>query len=316
MKLKSILPALAMAAALSCSSGGESPTRPFPMPKVPSMVVNEGRADYMVRHYWDGITDTLHIYSSRDSSIINGVAVADLEKAIADLAGFVGGMPLETSGKMWDRAVPRLAAYCAADTASNALVKIPELLEKYFYDPNSPVRDEDVFGLFAARMAECPSLSEARRAYYREVARKTSLNRRESKATNFTFTDRYGRRYSLYGITSDLTILFFSNPGCTACKEIITALDGSPQINELVSTGRISVLNIYIDEELDEWYKYMPIYPDSWYNGYDDSHTIRDEELYDVRAIPSLYLLDSNKTVLMKDVPLERLMQFLSNLSK
>jgi len=315
MRAKSIFLVLSICAAVSCSSGQKEPlTRPFPLPKIPSMVVNEDRGDYLVEHYWDGITDTLHIYSSQDSAIINGVNAPDLEKAVADLAGFISKAPLDVPAKMWKRAVPRLTAYCTSDTASNALIRIPEIIEKYFYDPNSPVRDEDVFGLFAAEMAQCPLIASDRQAYYSEVARKTALNRRGAKATNFSFTDRYGHRYSLYGINSDLIILFFSNPGCTACKEIINVLNESAGVNELISTGKISVLNIYIDEELDEWYKYMPIYPDSWYNGYDDSHSIRDEELYDVRAIPSLYLLDAEKKVLLKDAPLEKLMQHLSEL--
>ena len=44
------------------------------------------------------------------------------------------------------------------------------------------------------------------------------------------------------------------------------------------------------------------------YNGYDPDYAIRTDRLYDVRAIPSLYLLDSEKTVLMKDAPTEKVL--------
>ena len=78
-------------------------------------------------------------------------------------------------------------------------------------------------------------------------------------------------------------------------------------MDEAISSGQIAVLNIYIDEDIQGWLDYMPIYPESWYSGYDSEHMVRGDELYNVRAIPSLYLLDENKTVLLKDVPVERL---------
>ena len=90
------------------------------------------------------------------------------------------------------------------------------------------------------------------------------------------------------------------------------ALDSYGKVKEYIGSGRLAVLNIYIDEDMTEWYRYMPDYPDDWYNGYDPNYIIRSEILYNVRAIPSLYLLDRDKTVLMKDVPQEKLFQWLS----
>ena len=92
---------------------------------------------------------------------------------------------------------------------------------------------------------------------------------------------------------------------------IINMLNQDPDISSLISEGRLSVLNIYIDEDLEAWRSYMPIYPENWYNGFDPDLVIRNESLYNVRDIPSLYLLDRNKAVLMKDVPEMKLMEVL-----
>ena len=56
----------------------------------------------------------------------------------------------------------------------------------------------------------------------------------------------------------------------------------------------------------------MTVYPEHWYNGFDPDLVIRGENLYNVRAIPSLYLLDRNKTVIMKDAPEARVFEWLS----
>ena len=76
----------------------------------------------------------------------------------------------------------------------------------------------------------------------------------------------------------------------------------------------MKVLNIYIDEDLEAWRSYMPIYPDIWYNGFDPDLAIRSEMIYNVRAIPSLYLLDKDKKVIMKDAPEARVFDFLGRL--
>ena len=99
-----------------------------------------------------------------------------------------------------------------------------------------------------------------------------------------------------------MTLLFFSNPGCEACMSIINVLKEDPQISGMISSGRLKVLNVYIDEDLDAWRSYMPIYPDEWYNGFDPDFVIRNETLYNVRAIPS------------KDAPENRMFEYLYGL--
>ena len=58
----------------------------------------------------------------------------------------------------------------------------------------------------------------------------------------------------------------------------------------------------------------MPIYPEEWYNGFDPDYVIRTDQLYNVRAIPSLYLLDADKKVMLKDATTEKLFGVLENL--
>ena len=58
----------------------------------------------------------------------------------------------------------------------------------------------------------------------------------------------------------------------------------------------------------------MPIYPKEWLNGYDAAHILRQDQLYCIRAIPSLYLLDAEKRILLKDAPLDRVQEALYSL--
>ena len=85
------------------------------------------------------------------------------------------------------------------------------------------------------------------------------------------------------------------------CREIREAISSSPMLTEMIEHGRLQVLAIYPDEDLSEWRAYRDEMPASWINAYDKGCVIRNELLYDLHAIPALYLLDRNKRVLVKD---------------
>ena len=55
------------------------------------------------------------------------------------------------------------------------------------------------------------------------------------------------------------------------------------------------------DAYLSEGEEHRKDLPAEWINAYDGAQDINVGELYDLRAIPSLYLLDRNKKVLLKD---------------
>ena len=79
-----------------------------------------------------------------------------------------------------------------------------------------------------------------------------------------------------------------------------------------ISAKKLKVLSIYPDEELDEWKKHRNDFAKEWTNGYDKELVIKNKNLYDLRAIPTLYLLDKNKTVLLKDATLQKVEQYLA----
>ena len=231
-----------------------------------------------------------------------------MEQAFATWCGLLDMVPLETAEKAAGHLFDRIAACEAADTSSNIFERMNEIADKYLYDPNSPLRNEDYYRPFVEARSRSELVSPEMRSTDTVTAHNCSLNKVGTKAADFRFSDNRGRIYTLYGIKASKTLLFFSNPGCNACQSIIESLKAYPEMEPMIASGELAVLNIYIDEDLGEWYNYMPIYPSSWYNGYDPDYAIRTDRLYDVRAIPSLYLLDSEKTVLMKDAPTEKVL--------
>lgn len=314
---KLLLPSLVSLPLLlvSCGEGSVSyvPHR-FPVPEIPSVLGNGPEAtEYLSERYWDIYTDTSSVYPC-DSAMANGVSLSDVEQAFTDWISLLETMETSKAARLSGNLFSRIETFERKDTSSNVFEVVSGLMEKYLYDPNSPYRDEDLYLPFASGMASSAIVPESRRAVYCYDAEMCSLNRKGTQAADFIFCDRYGKRHSLHGIEAGYTLLFFSNPGCEACRNITAVLESDPVISSMISDRRLAVVNIYIDEDLEQWMRYADSYPEEWTSGYDPDFMIRTDLLYNVRAIPSLYLLDRDKNVILKDAPENRLFSVLRNI--
>ena len=288
---------------------------PFPDVQLPSMISGQQEAlEYMAVNYWNGMTDPSRRNYPSDSLLVSGVRRGDVEQKFADWTSIMeyagNGIWSKAVGNLYDRAL----ACERKDTASQVFETFVDLFQKYYYNPNSPMRNEDVYYHFVSRYASYEGLSDVLKGKYEREARLCALNTIGTKAADFRFTDRRGNTRNLYDIKAELTLLFFSNPGCDACMNIINVLREDPVISSMVASGRLAVANIYIDEDIQAWRSYMPVYPEEWYNGFDPDMVLRNNEIYAVRAIPSLYFLDKEKNVLLKDVPESVLFNYLMTL--
>lgn len=314
IKVTFILAVMLLAAGCKGKKAEQFQALPFPDVQLPSMISGQQEAlEYMASNYWNGITDPSRPSYPSDSVLVSGVRKSDVEQKFADWTSI-----MEHAGPgVWSKAVGNLydkALACEAkDTSSQLFETFAALFQKYYYNPNSPLRNEDVYYHFVSRYASYDGLSDVEKGKYEREARLCSLNSVRTKATDFRFADRMGSVRRLYDIDAELTLLFFSNPGCEACMNIINVLRDDPVISSMVASGRLAVVNVYIDEDIQAWRSYMPVYPEEWYNGFDPDMVLRNNEIYHVRAIPSLYLLDSQKKVIMKDAPEERLFSYLNS---
>ena len=289
--MKRILAVIAVVL-LSVACGGtnertEVKTRPFPLPEAPGMITDMlERQEYLTAHYWDSFFEGDW---PTDSAYVLGVPDEEVEKNISAFIMLLDGLPMDTARENVARLFSKIEGKQAADTSSLVYLRMTELVSKYLYDPNSPLRSEDYYLPFVEGMAK-------------------------SRFTD-DFRDLSGRSSTLYAVDADYTMLLFSNPGCNYCRSIIDEIGSRPYVDGLIADGSLAIVNIYIDGEVDKWREYAPIYPENWINAYDYAQSINNEGLYFVRAIPSIYLLDGEKRVIYKDAPLETVLAFFDNLT-
>ncbi len=175
------------------------------------------------------------------------------------------------------------------------------LVAAYLNDPNSPVRDEAKYIFFLENMLKSDTLPEAVRERGRERLRIARINRPGMVAADFDYIDIFGKRHSLHDEINGTTLLVFYDPECGHCSEILNELAGSRMVNEAIGNGELKVLAIYAEGKRSVWDKSKRSMPGNWQTGYDVTG-ILDKDLYDLPAMPTLYLLDADCRVIAKDL--------------
>lgn len=305
MKTYKNLVLLAFILFCSCKSGNVSgqenseqlpSVKPFTFPEIPVMLTDaDQRAQFLTENFWQN-------FNFADTNYIHHPEIT--EQAWVDFINILPIVELPMAQKSLTK------TFNQAEKEKKVYNYFAELAEKYLYEPNSPFRNEEYYISVLEHMIATPALEEVEKI--RPISRLALAlkNRVGTKALDFTYTLESGKEGRLSGIQSEYTLLFFNNPGCHACEEMISALKFSLPILKGVMEKSLTILAVYPDEELDEWKSHLKDFPKEWINGYDKSQEIQDKELYDLKAIPTIYLLDKEKKVILKDTSVEAVEAF------
>lgn len=189
-----------------------------------------------------------------------------------------------------------------------------DLAEKYLADPNSPCRNEESFISFLEYIDRAKDIDSLHKERPRFLLHQAKMNRLGTKATDFAYITRNGKKGTLGSVKTRYTLLYFNNPDCHDCARVMGYLEASNVYTEMVKKHSLTILAVYPDEIMTSWDKHKSEYPATWIVA--RCEDIKSKELYSLPAIPSLYLLDRNKKVLVKDGTVEDIEDYLRNVNK
>lgn len=172
----------------------------------------------------------------------------------------------------------------------------------YLSNPNSTIRNETLYLRFLSSLLSRKDLPEDITARAQENARRTMINRPGTMANDFRYIDRDGKQGTLHSVDAEQTMLIFYDPECPHCPEILQRIAENPKVNAAINAGSLRILAVYAEGKRDVWEKRKSDLPESWTVAYDLTGVL-DADLYDLPAMPIVYLLDSDKRVLVKDMP-------------
>lgn len=255
------------------------------LPAVPDTLRTVGeRAGYVLRHYWDAL-DFGDTARCRD--------VAFMEQNVVN---YLSLFPHADSADI-AVAVASLMERAAADSATFALVAA--MAEKYLYEIDSPMYDEDYYLHFLDVLTLSPRVDTAGRARYAARRAAARLNRRGTVAADFAYIDAGGHRHTLGGTVAPMTLLLFYDPECDHCTTLLATLRDDAALGRLVAAGRVTVVAVFADGVREEWHP--GALPAGWIDAI-DATGVQERGLYVLRSLPGVYLLDDEKRVLLNTV--------------
>lgn len=275
----------------ACGGGNQSQPkkeRTYLPPSVPSMITEPSqRAAYAVEHYWDAF-DFTDLEWIADSGA--------LEQTFANYLGIMQYAPENSIHSAFAK------TFAAAAKDSAMYRRLAQVAEHYLYEPNSPMRNEAWYvAVLNAQLADSV-LTDAERVRLQYQQQMTQLNRVGTKAADIPYVTAEGTKGSLYGLKSPYVLLFFHDPDCGMCRDLTLMLNQSGIIQQLIAAKRLTILTIYPDGEEQAWRNHLAQMPqEGWIHGWDQERVLRTQHSYDLRALPTLYLLDGEKKVLVKD---------------
>lgn len=261
----------------------------YKVPEAPAMLAGQERIDdFYARNWWRD-------FDFADTAQVALSDTAYMVRLFADWAMVLERVPREVGAECVEQVMDRASA--SENTFGMFVMAAREVLA----DPNSQWRDDELYMPVLRLRIASPFTDEVTRERCRYRLDILSQNRIGHKANNIRYTLFDGFEGTLYGIKAEYTLVFINNPGCEMCRTVREEICASALLSRYIASGRLKVLAIYPDQDLDEWLRYRSEMPKDWINGYDRECVMRSQGTYNLTAIPSLYLLDSGKTVLVKD---------------
>ncbi len=160
------------------------------------------------------------------------------------------------------------------------------------------------------------NLSQADHEVYDFQREMIHKNRIGTKSADFVYTLPNGDWKRMRAFKSNYLILFFTDPICSVCAVVTKEINDSEILNKVFAhnsfnRNMLTVLSIYPGSNVELWRNELASMPEkNWVHAYDNGMLLTKKRVYDIQAIPTIYLLDENKRIILKDTSLEEIETF------
>lgn len=248
---------------------------------------------YLLAHYWDGMSFGDTLYSHDEEFVARAL---------------LGYRPYLSAGDSAHRAEAVRSLMSRAEVDTVAYVRLMDLSEELLYD-----RDYyDEYLPFAEAIIESDFPSEWDKVRPQEQVRSIRLNRPGTLANDFEYVTLQGDTARMSDLRGEPLVLFFYNAPCHSCGTKADEFGKSPLITSALAAGRLRILAVDKWGDEESWREKTRSMPKGWIHGrnYKDFDGM---ELYIIDHVPTIYLLDSQGRVFLRDTSLEEIEQQLTS---
>lgn len=256
----------------------------FEYPQVPDTISSlERRSDFFVSKFWENLDMSKQI--------------KDKEAFKSAFVDYVTFFPY-ANRQVVTNSLADLFYKAQANSANIRL--LAETAEATLYDISSVARNESIYLVFLTKILENSSLNSVEKLRYQTHLDILNNNKLGAIAKDFKYKDLKGKNKStkLAKPKSDYSIIYFNDPNCEECLIGRLRLSVDVEINKLIKEGKVILYSISLCDYSKEWAEQAKDYSDLWEIG----ATPEVYDIYDLRLMPNLYIMDSEGRILAKNV--------------
>ncbi|AHF13900.1 hypothetical protein BARVI_09610 [Barnesiella viscericola DSM 18177] len=246
-----------------------------------------------MEHYWDNFKVENRIY-------LDSLQVA--EQAFVDFVSIMRIAPREGTMKGINALLKR--ASCDEDI----LLMYAGFADKYLYSGQGPFVSEEAYLPFVEAVLDSKKvdkLYKLRYSYQYDVMTKNQLG---MEITDFEYKlPGKDKAYRINKLKSPFILLYINDPECEDCSLATLRLSVSQALLNEVRSGRLTILSLYPDGETEEWLAGVAEYPKEWIVASMENG----DRYFDLRIMPTIYLLDKDKKIILRNASLEEVEQAL-----
>lgn len=258
-------------------------------------------------HYWDDI-DLMDgrlvrtpILENKLSTYINNWVVPDADSIIAEFNWMIA----------LGRNDPEMSRFLISYFVDNYMYpKIMGQDKVFLHVYNRYIADDN---------PQTNWLNENQKKVIRERAYMVMANQVGTTAWDMTMEDPAGKVKKLYDVKGDYTVVVFWDVHCGKCREEMPKMDSL--YSSFWKQKNVKVYAVMVNEDnIKDWRPYINDHGKDWVHVHEPKafrEKVEKEgkpsfrQLYDMRATPTLYLLDKDKKIIAKNIGLTDLHELL-----
>ncbi|MDR0795444.1 MAG: DUF5106 domain-containing protein [Tannerella sp.] len=277
-----------------------SERRTFPAVAVPVLYsTQQAQAEFLTLHFWDQ-------FDFKDTTWV-GSAEKVTEQALINYLSILRYAPYPVICKGIQQLLDR------ADQNQAMYAFFYSRMEYHLANPKSMLRNDEFYIPVLEHMITSNSLDDPRKARVKTILPLLNKNRPGTQASNIHFTSVTGVKNALTNIKSDYILVVFYDFDCEDCSILKRSIEKSEIVLSLQKQKKLAILAIYPGSNMEGWKKSSPQIPASWINGYDHNDEIGRDGTYILRSIPTLFLLNRDYMVIMKEPPFDYVESYLKS---
>lgn len=243
---------------------------------------------YYIEHFFDN-------FAWEDPRIFNTVVVEQKLKEICN-------MIYQLDNPEYDTFI--VAALSKAKVNQTSFEYLFDAFEHVLGSNISPYKVEHTYIAMLKDALTYPKLDENRARRYKRELGFIDKNNAGDTIPNFNMVLANGDTLAMYDIQSEYTLLYLQHPTCPTCHQVRNRMKDFDKLNRAIESGKLKVVMVYFEDDPQVWSNYIrsaeanPKYLQGW----NFDQTIDDQDLFDTRTIPYMFLLDKDKKVIKKDL--------------